>query len=74
MNMNLKHLALVVVIALGSGHNAFATNIKSPDGQVALSFDIKDVDGVKNCAVYDVFYKGKVIVKNSRLGFELDDG
>jgi len=56
------------------GGNAFAISIKSPDGLVALSFDIKDIDGIKNCAVYNVSYKGKAIIKNSRLGFELDTG
>ena len=72
--MNIKRLFLVVVMVMGLGCSVFAATVKSPDGQVALSFGLKDVDGVKSCAVYEVAYKGKVIVKDSLLGFELGDG
>lgn len=43
-----------------------ALEMKSPSGNVALDFDVKD-----GFATYNVKYKGKVAVADSRMGFEL---
>lgn len=51
-----------------------AGTIQSPDGRIALSFDLKDVGGVKNCPTYSVSFKDKPIVVQSRLGFDFSDG
>jgi len=52
----------------------YALDVKSPDGQVVISLEIQDRPGVQACPVYRVSYGGKLIVKDSRLGFELDTG
>ena len=44
----------------------------SPDGKVAVTFDVKDFDGAKDCPVYHVTYRGKRVVCESRLGLELE--
>jgi len=53
---------------------AGAVEVKSPNGQVCLSFEVKDFEGAKACPVYSVSYKGEIVVAESRLGLELDDG
>ena len=45
--------------------------IHSPDGQVRLSFELKDIDGIGACPVYRVTYKGETILSDSKLGLEL---
>lgn len=51
-----------------------AAVVKSPDGQIELSFELKDAASLKSCPVYSLKYKGKALVGDSRLGFELADG
>ena len=51
-----------------------ALDIKSPDGQVVVCLSVKDLPGGEACPVYRVSYKGRVIVTDSRLGFELASG
>ena len=48
--------------------------VKSPDGRIVLSFALKDAGAAKSCPMYSVSFKGKPIVVESRLGFDLDDG
>ena len=43
-----------------------ATEVKSPNGNIVVTFDVKD--GVP---VYSMTYKGKEVIKPSRLGLEL---
>ena len=50
-----------------------AQSVKSPDGNVIIKFDIKDIGGQKGCPVYGVTYKNHSIVVNSRLGFAIKD-
>lgn len=47
--------------------------IHSPDGQLELSFDLKDVGEEVDCPVYRVNYQGKSIVVDSRLGLKLGE-
>jgi len=54
------------VPAVGAEHK-----VESPDGNVVITFDLKDIDGLKNCPTYAVGYKGQLIVANSCLGFDL---
>ena len=49
---------------------AYSHEIKSPDGNVAVSIEL-DAQGVP---FYSVTYEGKAVVNNSLLGFELIDG
>jgi alpha-glucosidase len=50
---------------------AGAVEVKSPDGQVVLSLEVKDFEGAASCPVYSVTYRGKVVVAPSRLGLVL---
>ncbi len=70
--MKTKWILLCVVLCVAKAW--VAGTIKSPDGQIALSFNLRDVAGVKNCLTYSVSFKGKLIVDESRLGFDLNDG
>ena len=70
----MKTIWILACLMLYSCSICFATTIKSPNGQIALSFDVKDVAGLKSCPVYEVFFKGKPVVAESRLGFDLSDG
>ena len=70
--MKTKGMILCVVLCVANA--CVAGTIKSPDGQIALSFDLRDVAGVKDCPMYSVSFKGKLIVDESRLAFDLNDG
>jgi len=59
-----KFICLQLVLLMGFG--LFAEELKSPNGQFNMSFELKE--GVP---LYQLTYKGKVVVKESTLGFEL---
>lgn len=67
-------LVLFAVVCLFSLNASAAKVLKSPDGNVAMTFDIKDLHQQKKCAVYSVKYKGKDIVTDSQMGFVLENG
>lgn len=46
-----------------------AEDLKSPNGRLVMHFE---VDGM-GCPVYTLFYKGKPVIKRSRLGLEAED-
>ena len=46
---------------------AAAQTVKSPDGNVALTFTLSD----NGCPTYEMTYKGRAVVKPSHLGLEL---
>jgi hypothetical protein len=50
---------------------AHAVEVKSPDGRVVLSLEVKHFEGVASYPVYSVTYRGKVVVAPSRLGLVL---
>lgn len=50
-----------------------AIEVKSPDGKVVVSFDLRDVLGIERCAVYSVSYEGTTIIAESRLGLDIKD-
>ena len=54
-----------------TGSIAHAVEVKSPDGQVVLSLEVKDFEGTASCPVYSVTYRGKVVIAPSRLGLVL---
>ncbi len=67
-----------IVLMLGAmftltwtGSLAHALEVKSPDGQVVLSLEVKDFEGAVSCPVYSVTYRGKVVIAPSRLGLAL---
>lgn len=50
-----------------------AAELKSPDGNVAVTFAVRDDGTRKGCLFYSVSYRGKPVVAESRLGFALKD-
>lgn len=47
--------------------------VKSPDGNVVVTFDVKDIGDQTNCPVYKVTYKNLPILVDSRLGLVIKD-
>ncbi|MEG0948886.1 MAG: glycoside hydrolase family 97 protein [Bacteroidales bacterium] len=61
----------VGIFLLTTSVSAFAaTDIKSPDGNITLSFDLS----AKGEPQYEMTYKGKPVVKTSKLGLEAKNG
>ena len=50
---------------------AHAVEVKSPDGRVVVSLEVKDFEGASSCPVYSVTYHGKLVIAPSRLGLAL---
>jgi alpha-glucosidase len=45
--------------------------LKSPDGKVALNFNLKSIGNEKGCPVYNVSYEGRPVLADSRLGLQM---
>jgi len=74
--VNRTIVVCVTILAIGLSTASgvlHAIEVVSPDGQVILSFEVKDFEGARSCPVYGVSYKGKAIVAESRLGLELQE-
>jgi alpha-glucosidase len=65
------HAYASVSMAPSAGTSPAAVEVKSPDGRVVLSFEVKDFEGATSCPIYSVTYRGKVVVAPSRLGLVL---
>lgn len=63
-----------VMVIVGWASVVDAAEVRSPNGQVGIAFEVKDFEGAKACPVYSVSYKGEIVVAESRLGLELEDG
>ena len=50
-----------------------AQAVKSPDGNVVVTFDVRDVGDQNGCMVYSVTYKNQPIVIDSGLGLVIKD-
>ena len=61
----IKWFCLLFLLMIGSG--AKAEEIVSPDGNLRLDFVVNE----KGEPVYQLFYKGKAVVRPSKLGLEL---
>ncbi len=66
--MTSRTVLLILSVCL-LGFNAFAQNIRSPNGKLSLSFGLT-VDGAPT---YQLSFGGKSVIKNSSLGIELKD-
>ena len=55
------------LLALFMGSAAMAGSITSPNGQLQLNFSVNP----QGEPVYELFYKGKAVIKPSKLGLEL---
>lgn len=57
-----------------AGQSAAAEHVvKSPDGNVAVTFAVKDVEKQQNCLTYTVTYENQPVVVDSRLGLAIKD-
>jgi alpha-glucosidase len=67
----LATVLLAATVAIAGGRVCAAeTQITSPDGNVVIAFDLKEVGGVPGCPVYRVNYRGKPVLGESRLGLQ----
>src|ERR1035437_8412054 len=67
MKTRLRNLTIcLAVLAALTGNSSLASQIKSPDGQVAVDF-VMQSDGAP---AYAISYRGNSLVVESRLGFE----
>ncbi len=64
---------IVAVAAVCLSCGATAAVLRSPDGNVAVTVDVKDCDSRTDCLVWSVSYKGREILADSPLGLELAD-
>ena len=47
--------------------------LESPDGNVAVKFDLKDIGDRQSCPTYTVTYNDQLVIADSRLGFAIKD-
>ncbi len=70
-----RSIGVLFLIMIAYGRSvAGVAEIASPDGRIHVAFDVKEFEGTANCPVYSVSYRGRIVVAESRLGFELADG
>ncbi|MBN2128923.1 MAG: glycoside hydrolase family 97 catalytic domain-containing protein [Sedimentisphaerales bacterium] len=63
-----------ILLLLVPWHWAAAGHVvKSPDENVVVTFDLSDAAGRDGCPVYQVEYKGRTVLGESRLGLDLED-
>lgn len=62
-----QYLSLLAALLM-SISTSFGQEVKSPDEQFALTFELK-----KGVPYYQLNYKGKAVIKTSKLGLELKD-
>lgn len=62
-------VCLLMSLSFGFCKKANSENLKSPDGILSLDFNINE----KGEPQYKLDYKGKAVIKNSKLGLELKD-
>lgn len=73
-NLNLRVILAFFFFMNLIGSTSLAGTITSPNGEVVLTFSVKDSGGFENCPVYEISWNGKLVVAESRLGFDLMDG
>lgn len=49
-----------------------ALELQSPNGQVSVSFALKDAGGLKGVPIYSIAYQGRTVLTDSQLGLELE--
>src|SRR5438045_2562487 len=53
-------------------HTALALELKSPGGDLVLTFGVRDFGTERACPFYRLAYKCKEVLKDSRLGLDLE--
>ncbi len=64
--------ALVLVLS-GAVVTAADVQLESPDGNLVVTFGIRDFGNAEGCPYYRVDYKGRPVIVDSRLGLEIED-
>ena len=65
-------LVLALFNTVGTYDVRAAQVVKSPDGNVVVTFDLKNVADLQDCIVYSVAYKGQPIIIDSQLGLVIE--
>jgi len=65
-------VALITLIVTGIPMTCTALEIRSPDGHLVVTFEIKDFGDAVGCPYYRVEYKGRPVLAESRLGLDLE--
>ena len=63
----MKRKLVLLMAVLGSCAFSYAQQLLSPDGNLEMNFHLNE----QGAPVYELTYKGKAIIKPSRLGLEL---
>jgi alpha-glucosidase len=64
---------LFVFFMIAGSYMAGAVELKSPDGRIAVNFDMKDIGNWKACPTYSVSYEGRPVLVESRMGLKMRD-
>ena len=68
----MRALLFVFLIASGLAVPVSALQLQSPDGKLAVTFEVKDLADAKGCPVYSVSHHRKPMVSESRLGLDVE--
>ncbi|MEQ8208374.1 MAG: glycoside hydrolase family 97 N-terminal domain-containing protein [Lacipirellulaceae bacterium] len=60
--------AILATVVASACH---AIEVTSPNGRIVATFEVKDTESTKQCAVYRVSYDGKPLITDSRLRFQI---
>jgi len=63
----MKKITLILLLLTFSAMSGFTQTIQSPSGNLSLSFKLNDAGE----PVYQLSYKGKAVIKESKMGFEI---
>ena len=65
---------LLILACIGTVRAAQAGYLlESPDGNVTVKFDLKDIEDRRSCPTYTVSYNERLVIADSRLGFAIKD-
>jgi alpha-glucosidase len=67
-------LWVVPILLPLTGTAAAALEVRSPNGQVALTLRVRDCGPARGCLLYRLGFRGRPVLLDSRLGLELEDG
>ena len=59
------------LMGLPAPSDSLGAELSSPNGQLALRFDVRDWGSESGCLVYSLDYRGETAIEPSRLGLEL---
>jgi len=66
-------VSLIALIVVTSAAASAVVEVKSPDGRLVATFELRDFGEVAGCPCYRLEYLGRPVLAESRLGLELDE-